>query len=65
MKYVLLSGYPRNENSAKMEVVDMNGNSKLCKDRNAYPLEISLPVATYTEGKILVCGGEYPLKFTF
>ena len=62
MSYVLVTGYPWNEKTAKMEVIGPDGRTKICKGNNAaYPLEISLATATYTNDKIVVCGGQYPL----
>ena len=64
MSYVLITGSPENENTAKMEVIGPDGRTKICKGNNAaYPLEINDATATYTNDKIVVCGGSAPYKF--
>ena len=61
MSYVLVTGDPRGENTAKMEVIGPDGRTKICERNNAaYPLEISSATATYTNDKIVVCGGSSP-----
>ena len=60
MKYVQISGYPRNENTAKMEVIDPDGQTKVCQGNMAYPLQISSATAAFTEDKMVVCGGSSP-----
>ena len=60
MNYILITGYPRDSTTTQMEVIDNNGNTRLCqKDHSKYPEMISVASATYTNEKILVCGG-YP-----
>ena len=59
MKYVQISGIPANENTAKMEVIDPDGQTKVCQGNMAYPLQISYATAAFTEDKMVVCGG-YP-----
>ena len=60
MKYVQITGYPRDENTAKMEVIDPDGQTKVCQGNMAYPLQIQLATAAFTEDKMVVCGGGYP-----
>lgn len=59
MKYVQITGYPRDENTAKLEVIDPDGQTKVCQGNMAYPLQISYATAAFTEDKMVVCGG-YP-----
>lgn len=59
MKYVQITGYPRDENTAKLEVIDPDGQTKVCQGNMAYPLQISHATAAFTEDKMVVCGG-YP-----
>jgi len=62
MSYVVVTGFSRNENAAKMEVIGPDGRTKICKGNNAaYPItEIESATATYTNDKIIVCGGWSP-----
>ena len=58
MKYALLTGYPRNDVTAQMEVMDESGSTKICKNpKSKYPLQVSTASGAYTEGRMIVCGG--------
>ena len=56
MSYVLVTGTGDTVETTKMEVIDADGNTRICQN-HPYPLEIQLATAIYQEGKILVCGG--------
>jgi len=63
MKYVLVTGYPTNDETAQMEVMDESGSTKICKNQKSkYPLQVSLATGVYTEGRMIVCGGSSPPK---
>ena len=48
-----------------MEVIDSNGETRLCQGSNSmYPLEVSDATAIYTNGRILACGGNTNINRT-
>lgn len=58
MKFVLVTGYPRNDKTAQMEVMDESGSSKICKNsKTKYPLKVESATGVYTEERMIVCGG--------
>ena len=60
MIYVLVTGYPKNDETAQMEVMDESGSTKICKNpKSKYPLQVIDATGVYTEGRMIVCGG-YP-----
>ena len=63
MSYLQITGDPRDEYMV-MEVIDNLGKSRLChKNKSKYPLQVSHATATYTNDKILACGGTHGSKF--
>ena len=57
MKYVLVTGWPRDK-TAQMEVMDESGSTKICKNpKSKYPLQVDDATGVYTEGRMIVCGG--------
>jgi hypothetical protein len=59
MKYAILTGYSRNDETAKMEVIDESGSTKICNSKSKYPLKVSIATGVFTNNYIIVCGG-YP-----
>jgi len=57
MKYVLLTGNPRNDETAQMEVMDERGSTKICNSKSIYPLKVEDATAVFTDNYIIVCGG--------
>merc|ERR1719461_1143642 len=61
MKFVLVTGYTRNNETAQMEVMDEGGSTKICKNpKSKYPLQVEDATGVYTEGRMIVCGGCCP-----
>ena len=61
MKYVLVTGYPGDDETAQMSVMDESGSTKLCKNpKSKYPLQVYFATGVYTEGRMIVCGGWKP-----
>jgi len=61
MKYVLVTGSPKNDETAQMEVMDESGSTKICKNpKSKYPLQVRAATGVYTEGRMIVCGGRSP-----
>jgi len=61
MKYVLVTGWPQNDETAQMEVMDESGSTKICKNpKSKYPLQVREATGVYTEGRMIVCGGRSP-----
>ena len=61
MKYVLVTGYPRNDETALMEVISDDGNSTTVifqNSKNNYPETLSgASGAVIDENIIVTCGG--------
>ena len=58
VNYLQFTGFPRVEYTTKMEVIDSFGQTRLCQGINSmYPNKVSFATATYTNGRILSCGG--------
>ena len=59
MKYVLVTGYPRDNATAQMEVISEDGTTVICKKSTSiYPDVIDEASAAVTGGtSIVVCGG--------
>jgi len=58
VKFVFVTGYPRNDKTAQMEVMDESGSSKICKNsKSKYPLLVDGATGVYTEERMIVCGG--------
>ena len=55
MKYVLVTGFPNNDDTTQMEVMDKDGSTTICKAK--YPLKVSGATGVVTNGKMVVCGG--------
>jgi len=59
MKYAILTGHPRNDETAQMEVIDESGSTKICNSKSKYPLKVGDATGVFTDNYIIVCGG-YP-----
>ena len=59
MKYVLVTGYPRNDETAQMEIWSDDGTTVICQNsKNNYPETLSAVSAAVTdENTIVACGG--------
>ena len=61
MNYLQITGSPRGETTAKMEVIDNFGQTRICQGSNSiYPLQVDSATAIYSNGIILSCGGISP-----
>ena len=65
--YIQMTGHARDEYTgnritARMEVIDTSGQTRVCWGKKSlYPiLELSSVTATYTNGRILSCEGSFP-----
>jgi len=62
MNFILITGQPEGahtlKSTVKMEVLDNLGQTRLCQN-SSYPLEVYEVSATYTDGKLLSCGGKF------
>ena len=58
MKYILVTGSPRNDESAQMEIISEDGTTVICQtSKNDYPENVHLASAAVTDGTIVACGG--------
>ena len=58
MKYILVTGWPRNDETAQMEVISEDGTTVICQNaQNNYPEKLSYASAAVTDGSIVACGG--------
>ena len=59
MKHVLVTGYPKGDATAQMEVISEDGTTVICKKSTSnYPEVIDEASAAVTGGtSIVVCGG--------
>jgi len=60
MKYAILTGYPGNDETAQMEVMDESGSTKICNSKSKYPLKVSHATGVLHYNYIIVCGGISP-----
>jgi len=66
-KYVLITGDglktggTYTDNSDDLEVMNKDGTTKLCSAKSKYPLKILDTSGAVVSGKIISCGGGYPL----
>jgi len=58
MKYAILTGYPNNDETAQMEVIDESGLTKICNSKSKYPLKVADATGVFTNNYIIVCGGK-------
>ena len=64
MKYILVTGYPRNDETAKMEILSQDGTTVICKNsKNKYPENLSSASGAVTDGTTIVACGGYDGKF--
>ena len=61
MKYILVTGFPRNDETAQMEILSEDGTTFICPNaRNKYPEIVYSASAAVTDGNTIVaCGGDY------
>ena len=59
MKYVLVTGYPRTDETAQMEIISEDGTTVIClNSNNNYPETFSdVSAAVSDENTIVACGG--------
>ena len=58
MKYVLVTGDPRTDETAQMEIISEDGTTVICQNsKNIYPENVSNAFAAVTDGTIVACGG--------
>ena len=59
MKYVLVTGYPRTDETAQMEIISEDGTTVICQNaKNKYPEIVNSASAAVTDGTTIVaCGG--------
>ena len=59
MKYILVTGLPRNDETAQMEILSEDGTTVICPNaKNKYPENLSYVSAAVTdENTIVACGG--------
>ena len=60
MKYILVTGSPRSDETAKMEILSKDGTTVICKNsKNKYPKNVYGASGAVTDGTTIVaCGGE-------
>ena len=64
MKYILVTGSPRTDETAKMEIISEDGNTVICQNaKNNYPEILSWASAAVTDGTTIVSCGGYDGKF--
>lgn len=56
MKYVLITGRPRTDETAKMEIISEDGTTVICQN-SKYQEIVSGASAAVTDGTIVACGG--------
>ena len=58
MKYILVTGSPRDDETAQMEIMSEDGTTVICPNsKNKYPENVSWASAAVTDGTIVACGG--------
>ena len=59
MKYILVTGSPRTDETAQMEIISEDGTTVICQNsKNNYPETLSAVSAAVTdENTIVACGG--------
>ena len=64
MKYVLVTGFPRNDETAKMEIISEDSTTVICQNaKNNYPEILSSASAAVTVGTTIVACGGYDGKW--
>ena len=64
MKYILVTGYPRNDETAQMEILSEDGTTVICPNaRNKYPEIVNGASGAITDGTTIVACGGYDGKF--
>ena len=61
MKYILVTGYPTNDETAQMEIISEDGTTVICQNyNNNYPETLSgVSAAVTDDNTIVACGGNY------
>ena len=63
MKYILVTGSSKNDETAQMEILSEDGTTVICPNsKNKYPEILNFASAAVTDGTIVACGG-YDGKF--
>ena len=64
MKYVLVTGSPRNDETAQMEIISEDGTTVICQNsKNKYPKNVYDASAVVTDGTTIVACGGFNGKF--
>ena len=64
MKYILVTGFPRNDETAQMEILSEDGTTVICKNsKNKYPKNVYDASGAVTDGTTIVACGGYDGKF--
>ena len=64
MKYILVTGSPRNDETAQMEILSEDGTTVICPNsKNKYPEILSSASAAVTDGTTIVACGGFDGKF--
>jgi hypothetical protein len=64
MKYVLVTGSPKNDETAQMEIISEDGTTVICQNpKNKYPETLNYASAAVTDGTTIVACGGYDGKF--
>ena len=59
MKYILVTGYPQNDETAQMEILSEDGTTVICQNsKNTYSKNVYHASGAVTDGTIVACGGE-------
>ena len=64
MKYILVTGSSKNDETAQMEILSEDGTTVICPNaKNKYPENVSLASGAVTDGNTIVACGGYDGKF--
>ena len=64
MKYILVTGYPENDETAKMEIMSEDGLTVICPNsKNRYPKSVYDASGAVTDGNTIVACGGFDGKF--
>ena len=64
MKYILVTGWPRNDETAQMEIMSEDDTTVICQNpKNKYPKNVSHASGAVTDGNTIVACGGYDGKF--
>ena len=58
MKYILVTGFPRTDETAQMEILSEDGTTVICPNsKNSYLENLDSASGAVTDGTIVACGG--------